>query len=90
MTLDEVVAAMRKRRIKGSRSAVWRFFDRHGISFKKACGQRSKSAPTCHVKRNQHGLLVVAEHNAPPAPPGAGRTVYLGTICQVTHCTPQA
>ena len=35
MTLDEVVAAMRKRRIKGSRSAVWRFFDRHGISFKK-------------------------------------------------------
>lgn len=35
LTLDEVVAAMRKRRIKGSRSAVWRFFDRHGISFKK-------------------------------------------------------
>jgi transposase len=35
MTLDEVVAAMRRRRIKGSRSAVWRFFDRHGISFKK-------------------------------------------------------
>lgn len=47
MTLDEVVAAMRKRRIKGSRSAVWRFFDRHGISFKKpsrtasACGRRN-------------------------------------------------
>jgi transposase len=35
LTLDEVVATMRKRRIKGSRSAVWRFFDRHGISFKK-------------------------------------------------------
>jgi transposase len=35
LTLDEVVAAMRKRRIKGSRSAVWRFFDRHGIGFKK-------------------------------------------------------
>lgn len=35
LTLDEVVVAMRKRRIKGSRSAVWRFFDRHGISFKK-------------------------------------------------------
>ena len=35
LTLDEVVAALRKRRIKGSRSAVWRFFDRHGISFKK-------------------------------------------------------
>ena len=35
LTLDEVVAAMRKRRITGSRSAVWRFFERHNISFKK-------------------------------------------------------
>ena len=35
LTLDEVVAAMRKRRIAGSRSAVWRFFERHNISFKK-------------------------------------------------------
>ena len=35
MTLDEIVAAMRKRRIVGSRSAVWRFFRRHNISFKK-------------------------------------------------------
>ena len=35
LTLDEVVAAMRKRRIKCSRSAVWRLFDRHGIGFKK-------------------------------------------------------
>jgi hypothetical protein len=35
MTLDEVVAAMRKRRITGSRSAVWRFFARRNVSFKK-------------------------------------------------------
>jgi transposase len=35
MTLDEIVAAMRKRRIAGSRSAVWRFFSRRAISFKK-------------------------------------------------------
>jgi len=35
LTLDEVVAAMDKRRISGSRSAVWRFFDRRDISFKK-------------------------------------------------------
>jgi transposase len=27
LTLDEVVTAMRKRRINGSRSAVWRFFE---------------------------------------------------------------
>ena len=35
LTLDEIAAAMNKRRIAGSRSAVWRFFDRHNISFKK-------------------------------------------------------
>ena len=35
LTLDEIVVAMRKRRIAGSRSAVWRFFERHSISFKK-------------------------------------------------------
>jgi transposase len=35
MTLDEIVAAMRKRKIPGSRSAVWRFFARRNISFKK-------------------------------------------------------
>ena len=51
LTLDEVVVAMRKRRIAGSRSAVWRFFQRHTISVKKKsagsgartrrCGPRS-------------------------------------------------
>ena len=35
LTLDEVVLVMEKRRIAGSRSAVWRFFDRRNISFKK-------------------------------------------------------
>ena len=35
LTLDEIVAAMDKRGIAGSRSAVWRFFARRDISFKK-------------------------------------------------------
>ena len=35
MTLDEIVAAMAKVKIPGSRTAVWRFLDRHGITFKK-------------------------------------------------------
>ena len=35
LTLDEIVAVMNKRGIAGSRSAVWRFFDRRNISFKK-------------------------------------------------------
>src|SRR5215510_12944524 len=35
LTLDEVVTAMRKHKIRGSRTAVWRFFQRHNITFKK-------------------------------------------------------
>lgn len=35
LTLDEVVAAMRKSRVPGSRSAVHRFFVRHKITVKK-------------------------------------------------------
>jgi len=40
MTLDEIVAAMWKAGIEGSRTAVWRFYERHDISFKKnfVCG----------------------------------------------------
>ena len=35
LTLDEIVAATEKRGIACSRTAVWRFFDRRDISFKK-------------------------------------------------------
>ena len=35
MTLDEVVCAMRRQRIAGSRTSIWRFFKRHKITFKK-------------------------------------------------------
>ena len=45
LTLDEVVLVMRKHKIPGSRTAVWRLFQRHKIDFqKKACTRRSKSA----------------------------------------------
>jgi transposase len=44
LTLDEVVAAMKKRGIAGSRSAVWRFFDRHNIRFKKNSVRRGAKA----------------------------------------------
>jgi len=35
LTLDEIVAVMRKQKIPGKRTAVWRFFQRHKITFKK-------------------------------------------------------
>src|SRR5271156_1577782 len=36
LTLDEVICAMRRHKIPGSRTAVWRFFQRHKITFKKS------------------------------------------------------
>ena len=46
-TLDEIVAAMRKLQIRGSRTAVWRFFARHDFTFKKkACTPRSNNGLT--------------------------------------------
>lgn len=35
LTLVETVAELRKRRIKTSRSSLWRFLDRHNITLKK-------------------------------------------------------
>ena len=47
LTLDEIVAAMRKQRIPGSRTAVWRFFERHNVTVKKkACARASKNGRT--------------------------------------------
>ena len=35
LTLDEIVSTIRKHKISGSRTAIWRFFQRHKITFKK-------------------------------------------------------
>lgn len=50
MTLDEIVTAMRKRRIAGSRSAVWRLFARRNISFKKNSVRRGAEARGCRSR----------------------------------------
>ena len=47
LTLDEVVSAMHKHGIAGSRTAVWRFFQRHKISFKKKLARRGAGSPRC-------------------------------------------
>jgi transposase len=57
LTLDEVIWAMRENKIPGSRTAVWRFFQRHKITFKKnlaggratACG-RGAGTPTLDAR----------------------------------------
>jgi transposase len=40
LTLGEIVTAMRKRHIPGSRTAVWRFFERYNLTFKKSPTRR--------------------------------------------------
>src|SRR5438132_1343916 len=44
LTLVEIVAKLRKQRIRTSRSSLWRFLDRHHAQ-KKACKPPSGSAP---------------------------------------------
>jgi transposase len=44
LTLDEVVLVLRKRRIAGSRSALSRFFARHGVTIKKKPARRRAKA----------------------------------------------
>jgi hypothetical protein len=45
LTLDEIAAAMRKRRVPGSRTAVWRFFARHDLTFKKSLHAAEQQRP---------------------------------------------
>jgi transposase len=40
LTVDEFPAELRGRGIRASRGSVWRFFERHGISFKKNRARR--------------------------------------------------
>lgn len=47
LTLDEVVSAMAKRRIAGSRSAVSRFYIRHNITFKKKSARHGARPSGC-------------------------------------------
>lgn len=44
VTLEELQAELLERGLKVSISTVWRFFDRHGISFKKNCPRRRAGA----------------------------------------------
>jgi transposase len=47
LTLVETVAELRKRRIKTSRSSLSRFFNRHGITFKKKSASGRAATRRC-------------------------------------------
>lgn len=44
LTLDEVIAVMRRNKVPGSRTAVWRFFKRHKVTFKKSAARGGAAA----------------------------------------------
>jgi len=61
LTLDEVVGVMRELKIPGSRTAVWRFFQRHKITFKKKPARggartRGRSAGTATLDARTGGV----------------------------------
>ena len=45
ITLDDMVIALRKRKIAGSRTAIWRLFARRGVTFKKNSARSRAGAP---------------------------------------------
>ena len=47
LTLVETVAELRRRRIRTSRSSLWRFLDRHGITLKKKPASGGTAASRC-------------------------------------------
>ena len=47
LTLNETVAAMRKNRIRASRTALWRFLDRHDVTVKKKPARGRTAAGRC-------------------------------------------
>lgn len=49
LTLVETVAELRKRRIRTSRSSLWRFLDRHNITLKKKPASRRAAASRCRA-----------------------------------------
>src|SRR3954462_3088657 len=50
LTLVETVAELRKRRIKTSRSSLWRFLDRHSITLKKKPAGGRAAARRCRAR----------------------------------------
>jgi hypothetical protein len=47
LTLDEIVAVMRKQKISGSRTALFRFLERHAVTSKKSPSRCRTGADGC-------------------------------------------
>jgi transposase len=59
LTLDEFCAVLKERKITTSRVSVWRFFSRHGLSFKKNSARQRATA-----RRRGRGARALARGSA--------------------------
>ena len=66
LTLDEWCVALRERGIVTSRVSVWRFFDRHEVSYKKNPARQRARAPG---RRRGAGALAGRSTPLPTSPP---------------------
>ena len=60
MTFDEMVQAITEAKIPGSRTAVWRFLDRHGITVNKTLYAEEQKRADCD--RDAPALAMRAGH----------------------------
>jgi transposase len=70
LTLDEVVSAMHRHKVPGSRTAVWRFFQRHRITFKKSAARGGAGA---RGRGSRPAALDAGPRHARPGPAGVHR-----------------
>ena len=70
LTLDEVICAVRKHKVAGSRTAVWRFFRRHKITFKKSPARGGTGA---HRRSAGAAALAARTRHVRPGPAGVYR-----------------
>jgi transposase len=59
LTLDEFCAVLKERKITTSRVSIWRFFRRHGLSFKKNSARQRAAA-----HRRRRGARALARGSA--------------------------
>jgi hypothetical protein len=77
-TLDEIIAVMRKRRIPGSRTALWRFLDRHRLTFKESLRAAEQHRADVARARRQW----IRQQLAGPQPDSRGSADRLSNLSQ--------
>lgn len=85
ITLEEIRTLLRERGISVSVTTVWSFYDRHGISFKKAFTPPSRIVPTwpwpARLGRHAKGCLIRPAWSSSTRP--APQPIWLGCAAAV-------